>query len=101
MLNTKKVLKLISEKLQQNKKPLTKEQEQLVSEALADFEEKGYEIQSPAVEIFDLSGKKVYGIGNAKTNSLKVSVTNFVNGTYIVKTTIDGETTTEKVIVKH
>lgn len=54
-----------------------------------------------AVEVFDLAGKKVYGLSNTKANSVKVNVSNLINGTYIVKTTIDGESTTEKIIVKH
>lgn len=53
------------------------------------------------VEIFNLNGKKVYGLINAKTNSLKIATTNFINGTYIVNTTVDGETTSTKIVVKH
>jgi Secretion system C-terminal sorting domain len=53
------------------------------------------------IEIFDFSGKKVYSLLNSNTNNVRVPVTNFANGTYIVKTIVDGETTTEKIVVKH
>ncbi len=54
-----------------------------------------------AVEIFNLEGKKVFGLQNTNSNSVNVSVANFANGTYVVNTTIDGETSSEKVVIKH
>ena len=54
-----------------------------------------------AVEIFNLEGKKVFGLQNTASNSVNVSVANFANGTYVVNTTIDGETSSEKVVIKH
>ena len=53
------------------------------------------------VEIFNLEGKKVYSAQNAQSNSINVPVANFTNGTYIVNTTVDGETTSDKVVIKH
>jgi hypothetical protein len=55
-----------------------------------------------AVNIFDLTGKSIYSIQNNNTNSIRISVANLPEGTYVVKsTTIDGETVSNKIVVKH
>lgn len=53
------------------------------------------------VTIYNLNGKVVYATQNIATNSLRIPVTNFTNGTYIVKTIVDGETATNKILIKH
>jgi hypothetical protein len=53
------------------------------------------------VELFDITGKCFYSNKNANTNSIKIPVVNLVAGTYFVKTTIDGEMSSNKILVKH
>jgi hypothetical protein len=55
-----------------------------------------------AVNVFDLTGKSIYSVQNNNTNSIRISVANLPEGTYVVKsTTIDGETVSNKIVVKH
>ncbi len=55
-----------------------------------------------AVNVFDLAGKSFYSIQNNNTNSIRISVANLPEGTYVVKTTtVDGETVSNKIVVKH
>jgi len=53
------------------------------------------------IELFNVSGKRVSYNKNSNTNSAKISVANLPEGTYLVKTTSNGETTSTKVLVKH
>ncbi len=53
------------------------------------------------VEMFNIEGKKVFGVQNTASNTINIPVSNLINGTYIVNTTVEGETTTEKVVIKH
>ncbi len=55
-----------------------------------------------AVNVFDLAGKSFYSIQNNNTNSIRISVANLPEGTYVVKTTtVDGETASNKIVIKH
>ncbi len=53
------------------------------------------------VEVLGLDGKNYFRLQNNNSNSLRISTSNFSNGTYVVKTIIDGETISNKIVVKH
>ncbi len=54
------------------------------------------------VNVFDLTGKSTFSIQNNNTNSIRISVANLPEGTYVIKTTtVDGETVSNKIVVKH
>ena len=54
-----------------------------------------------AIELYNVEGKKVYSLQNNTTAFVKIATATFANGTYIVKTIVDGETNSNTIIVKH
>jgi Secretion system C-terminal sorting domain len=54
-----------------------------------------------SVEIFNLQGKSCLVNKGNNTNSIKVSIANLAEGTYLVNTMAGGESTSSKIVVKH
>ncbi len=54
-----------------------------------------------SVELFDLTGKRIYSNQNNTTNSVRISIATLPEGTYVVKTIIEGELSTDKIVIKH
>ena len=52
-------------------------------------------------ELLDMMGKRVFASQNNKTNSLSIDVSKLPNGNYALKTTIDGVTKVQKIVVSH
>lgn len=52
-------------------------------------------------ELFDMMGKRVFATQNNKTNSLGIDVSKLPNGNYALKTTIDGVSRVQKIVVSH
>jgi len=52
------------------------------------------------INIYDLSGKKLYSFDNNKVFEAKISVKNLANGTYILTTTNDNNIYSKKIIIQ-
>jgi hypothetical protein len=52
-------------------------------------------------ELLDMMGKRVFASQNNKTNSLSIDVSKLPNGNYALKTTIDGTSKVQKIVVSH
>lgn len=52
------------------------------------------------VEVYNLQGKLVI-TQSANSNFVKISTTNLANGSYVVKSLVDGISTSETIVVKH
>ena len=54
-----------------------------------------------SVEVYDIRGRRMMVKENINLNQTRINVTTLKDGTYIVKTLIDGEVTTNQIMVKH
>ena len=54
-----------------------------------------------SVELYDIRGRRMMVKENINLNQTRVNVTSLIEGTYLVKTTSGGETTTTQVLIKH
>ncbi len=54
-----------------------------------------------SVEIYDIRGRRMMVKDNINLNQTRINVTHLNNGTYIVKTLVDGEVTTNQIMIKH
>jgi hypothetical protein len=54
-----------------------------------------------AVEVYDIRGRRMMIKDNINQNQTRINVTTLKDGSYIVKTLVDGEVTTNQIMVKH
>lgn len=54
-----------------------------------------------SVEVYDIRGRRMMIRDNINLNQTRINVTTLKDGTYIVKTLVDGEVATNQIMVKH
>ena len=54
-----------------------------------------------SIEVYDIRGRRMIIKDNINVNQTRINVTTLKDGTYIVKTLVDGEVTTNQIMVKH
>ncbi len=54
-----------------------------------------------SIEVYDIHGRRMIIKDNINVNQTRINVTTLKDGTYIVKTLVDGEVTTNQIMVKH
>ena len=54
-----------------------------------------------SVEIYNISGKRIYNKQQSNSYSLRIPISHFSDGPYIVKTTVQGEINSTKILIKH
>ena len=53
------------------------------------------------IEVFDIRGRRIMVKDNINLNQIRINTTSIKNGTYIIKTLVDGEIISNKIIIKH